>query len=275
MNSKNTINKKEKKSPIKLKDHLKNIKSEYFLPRIFDYLNTKVKLEIIKFNKNIKNKINININNYKEYSEIYSSIEIEIIPVENGEGKFININKEDEKYYHIYFNNNKNEIKKTYLKRKDKVSKINIIINHQIKSFRELFYDCKCIKSLNFKKALRNNLTDMYQMFNTCTSLIELNLSNLKTTNVTDMGFMFMNCWSLKILNISNFNTKNVTDMSYMFFRCSSIKQIYFSSNFIVTDETNMKYMFEGSSEQLKSKMKNIFKIYLKRVILRGKNKYK
>ena len=112
----------------------------------------------------------------------------------------------------------------------------------------------------------------MYQMFSGCTSLIELNLSNLKTTNVTDMGFMFMNCWSLKILNISNFNTTNVTDMGLMFFRCSSIKQIYFSSNFIVTDETNMKYMFEGSSEQLKSKMKNIFKIYLKRVILRGKN---
>ena len=36
-------------------------------------------------------------------------------------GKFININKIDEKYYHIYFYNNKDEIKRTYLVRDDKV----------------------------------------------------------------------------------------------------------------------------------------------------------
>ena len=59
----------------------------------------KIKLKILKHNKDIQSKINININNYKEFSEINSSIEIEIIPQENKEGKFINIeNKEDEKY---------------------------------------------------------------------------------------------------------------------------------------------------------------------------------
>ena len=48
---------------------------------------------MIKYNKNIKNRINININDYKEYSEKYSSIEIYIKPVKNKYGKFININK--------------------------------------------------------------------------------------------------------------------------------------------------------------------------------------
>ena len=72
----------------------------------------KKSLEIIKYNKNIKNRINISIKDYKEYSEIYSSIEIEIKPVKNKFGKFINIKKENEKYYHIYFNDNKEEIKK-------------------------------------------------------------------------------------------------------------------------------------------------------------------
>ena len=67
----------------------------------------KKSLNIIKYNKNIKNRINISIKDYKEYSEIYSSIEIEIKPVKKKYGEFINIDKENEIYYHIYFNNNK------------------------------------------------------------------------------------------------------------------------------------------------------------------------
>ena len=54
---------------------------------------------MVKYNKNIKNRIYININNYKEYSEKYSSIEIEIKPVNNKYDKFINIKDEDKKYY--------------------------------------------------------------------------------------------------------------------------------------------------------------------------------
>ena len=86
----------------KSKSLYKNIKADYFFKNIFDYINTKIKLKILKHNKSIQKKINININNYKEFSEINSSIEIEIIPPENVEGKFINIeNKDEEKYYFI------------------------------------------------------------------------------------------------------------------------------------------------------------------------------
>ena len=59
--------------------------------------------------------INININDYKEYSEKYSSIEIELKPVNNKYGKFNNSKRKDEKYYHIYFNNNIEEIKRNYI----------------------------------------------------------------------------------------------------------------------------------------------------------------
>ena len=47
------------------------------------------------------------------------------------------------------------------------------------------------------------------------------------------MGYMFNECHSLKELNLSNFNTNNVT---------------------------NMKLMFNGCSEQLKSKIKSEYK---------------
>ena len=41
-------------------------------------------LKIIKYNKNIQNKLNISINDYKEYNHI----EIEIIPINNSFGKY-------------------------------------------------------------------------------------------------------------------------------------------------------------------------------------------
>ena len=55
----------------------------------------KKSLDIIKYNKNIKERINISSKDYKEYSEIYSSIEIEIKLAKNKYGEFINFNEEN------------------------------------------------------------------------------------------------------------------------------------------------------------------------------------
>ena len=190
----------------------KNLKSDYFLRKLFYNLLKKKSLDIIKYNNNIKERMNISIKDYKEYSEIYSPIEIEIKPVKNKYGKFINMN-ENEIYYHIYFNDNKEEIKRNYLNENDNVSKIKIIIDYQVKSFGYLFFDCKCIEYICFKKFYRNNINNMGDMFYGCSSLKELNLSNFNTNNVTNMGGMFCRCSSLKELNLSNFNTNNVTNM--------------------------------------------------------------
>ena len=114
MESSNLISKeKAEKSLIKSVGKFENIKTDYFLEKVFNNLEKKKTLNLVKYNKNIRNRINRNINDYKEYSEKYSSIEIEINPAINKNGKFINIKKEDEKYYHIYFNKNKkNELYK-------------------------------------------------------------------------------------------------------------------------------------------------------------------
>ena len=142
----------EKLNQIKTKNKIINIKSNYFIQKLFDNIQKKISLEIVKYNHNLQKRLNININNYKEFSELYSSIELEMIPIQNKYGSFINIQNEDKNYFHIYCNNNKDEIKKTKLNKTDKISKINIIINYQIESFKELFYYCKCFKSINFKK---------------------------------------------------------------------------------------------------------------------------
>ena len=60
-----------------------------------------------------------------------------------GHGNFIHINEEeDEYYYHIYFNDNNEEIKRYHLNRNDRINKITIIIDYQIKSFYKLFFHC-------------------------------------------------------------------------------------------------------------------------------------
>ena len=195
MNSSSELSKEKSESnKIESKDIFKNLKSNYILQKVFYNLLKKKSLDIIKYNKSIKERMNISIKDYKEYSEIYSSIEIEIKPIKNEYGKFINIVKENEIYYHIYFNDNKEEIKRNYLNKNDNVSKIKIIIDYQVKSFEELFYYCECIEYINFKKFYRNNINNMGTMFSGCSSLRELNLSNFNTNNVTNMRGMFYGC---------------------------------------------------------------------------------
>ena len=151
---------------------LENLKCDYFLQKILNNPSKKRALEFLKYNKKTQQRLNFNINNYKKYCEEYSSIEIEIILMENKYGQFINILKsEEKKYFHIYFNNDKNEIKRYSIKKDEKITKIKIIINYQVESFRELFYGFKCIESIYFKKFIRNNINDMSHMFNWCSSL--------------------------------------------------------------------------------------------------------
>ena len=79
-----------------------NLKSDYFLQKLFENLPKKKSLEILKYNKKIKNRLNINLNNYKEFSEIYSLIELELIPGENQYGKFIDNYKKRRLYSHLF-----------------------------------------------------------------------------------------------------------------------------------------------------------------------------
>ena len=87
-----------KKKSIKLKDKLENVKSDYFLEKIYNNIQKKKSLEIVKYNNNIKQRLNLNINDFKKYSETHSSIEIEITTDIIGYGQFININDNNKLY---------------------------------------------------------------------------------------------------------------------------------------------------------------------------------
>ena len=245
---------------------LKKIRSKYILKEIFDNLKINIKFEIIKYNKNIQDRLSMNINDYKEYRYKYSEIIIEIIPLSYSSGKIINIlNKSDEIFFHIYINDNNKCIKRTKFFERDKAKKIKIIIDYQIKSFKDLFKNCRCIETINFIKFKRNNINDMSYMFSGCSSLEEINFLNFNTESVTNMSHMFYNCSWLKKLNLSTFNTNSVIDMSYMFYNCSWLTNLIVS-NFNTHNVIDMSHMFHECSSLKKLNLSNFHSTNLKKV---------
>ena len=149
MNSDNISN-NEKIKQIKSKYSLETLKSSYILKRIFNNVKKNIYLDIIKYNKKLQKRLNLNINDYREYSLLYSSIEIELKNIEGKYGEFINISDEETEYYHIYFDNSKEEINRNYVRKNEKVKMIKIKIDYEIKSFRFTFSGRKIINSINF-----------------------------------------------------------------------------------------------------------------------------
>ena len=168
------------------------------------------------------NSRNISMNEQKkEFENIKSDFIFKKIISFIKRNKSLNIMKYNKKYYHIYFDDSKEEIKRNYFKIDEKIKTVKIIIDYQVKSFKDLFYNCKCINSIRFKKFYRINITDMSYMFYGCSSLKEINLTNFNTNDVINMSHMFYGCSSLKELNLTNFDTNNVIDMKDMFSECS------------------------------------------------------
>ena len=294
MNSRNNNSKDKEMKQTKSNLVLEKIKSDYFLMKLLDIMKKNRMFEIVKYNKKLQKRLNLSINDYKEYFKEYTSIEIEL-RVKNRyyEEKFINIPYRNEKHYHIYFDNSSEEINRNYLEKDEKVETIKIIIDNPITSFRRLFYECGFVVSVFFKKFNRKNITDMSDMFrfgiissikkldlsnfktdnvknmsgmfNGCSFLEELDLSNFNTNNVTNMSGMFKGCQRLKELNISNFNTNNVTNMKEMFYNCSSLEELDLS-NFNTNKVTDMSCMFAGCSSLEELDISNFNTINVKKM---------
>ena len=247
---------------------LNGIKSIFILKTIFNYVSIRKKLNIIRINNKIKEKLNINLKDYIENQPIVIEIYPYSMKRRRTNKKFINIpNKSDEPLCHIYFNDDKKkEIKKYYLSRGEKVSKIKIILEKEFDSFLNLFWECKIIRAIEFKYFDNRIIKDMSYMFGKCIFLQKLDLSKFKTNYVTNMESMFYRCKNLISLDLSSFNTNDVTNMRNMFDGCSSLDELNLSSFNIarIKKVEDMGHMFDKCRESLKEKIKNDYKIFNK-----------
>ena len=89
---KKSIKKTNHNDKAESKSSIENIKNRYILSKIYANIPKKKKLEIVKYNKKLQNRLNLSIKDYQEYYEL---IEIEIVPNKNKYGQFININEKD------------------------------------------------------------------------------------------------------------------------------------------------------------------------------------
>ena len=256
----NSDNKTEKSKQVKPEVSFVNLKSDFFLLKLFGIMKKHKSLDIVKYNKKLQNLLEFSINDYKENSQLYSSIQIELKLDENKikeNSKFINIQDKEKDYYHIYFDGSNEEIKRNYLKENEKIKTINIKIDYQVKSLKELFKDCICISSIIFKQFNRNDIIEMNNMFDGCLSVVKIDLSKFNTENVNNMDKMFYKCHSLKELNLSNFNTENVTNMDAMFAGCILVKELNLS-NFNTKKVTDMSVMFAKCHELKELNISNL-----------------
>ena len=229
---------------------LKNIKSKYILKLLFNLIGKYKTLRISHRNKFLNNELEITANDYKD---VYENIEINIKLSDEPElyqeknTYFIHINFDDLKQdtFEIYFDDKKMDKERQFVTKEDKISSILVRIKPQVKSFRNLFENCSCIKEINFINCVRRNIIDMSYMFYGCSSLTKLDLSRLKTDNVTDMSYMFYGCSLLNEINIRNFRTMAVTNMEGMFKNCDALKTLDVS--FLETQSViNLSQMFYG-----------------------------
>ena len=245
---------------------LNGIKSKIILKQVFICCQGNIFLKLILYNKKLQNKIDISI---IDAITSYNTIIFEIIPISNPTNnpihsryKFINIHPDDSSHYRIYFDNNNEEIHRTYLTSNDAVSKIIVLLDRKVKSFKGLFKDCKYINEVKIISCLRRNIYNTSEMFYACTSLTKVDLSNLKTENVYDMSWMFYFCSALEELDISNFQTSNVTNLEYMFSLSKALKCLNLS-NFDTSNVNNMESMFSycQSLKDLNIRNLNISKV--------------
>ena len=177
---------------------LNGIKSVFFKRILFNHINEEKCLKLINYNKQLQKVLGITI---KDFIRVYNKIIIEIIPDKNSEElyskNFINIPMEYKLFYHIYLDNN-TEIKRTYLKKQDNISKIKIVIEPEVTQLVSIFEKIPIIKQIKYLKFNRKDITDMKRMFLDCKLLTDLDISKVKTDNVNNMAGMFCGCSNLK-----------------------------------------------------------------------------
>ena len=185
------IKEQEKIIEIKIKDNkqkdeilINKIKSNFILKKIFLQIE-KPKFEVVRYNKVLQNRLGLTIDKYKDFYRKYSEIEVDIVFYRRMtlESRIIN-SLVNSNYYHVYLDESNEETKILSNIKKNYYSKMKLIIDAEIESFKELFANFSFASKINIVRCKRKNIFDMSKMFSGCEELREVDLSNI-----------YMNIW--------------------------------------------------------------------------------
>ena len=193
---------------VQLKDSDKNI-----IKGLIDINLGDINNNIILFNTDIKNGINVYINKEAIY-----------ILRDNNKYKY-NFRKEGKFLFEIVFD--------------------NIMTN-----MNSFFRDCSNTISLDLSNFDTSNIISMEGMFANCNKLKEIKgMKTFITKKVKNMNVMFQGCHELEYLDLSNFNTAEVINMECMFNLCYKLKKIKGINSFKINKVNNIKGMFQECYE--------------------------
>jgi surface protein len=114
-------------------------------------------------------------------------------------------------------------------------------------NYREMFYECNNIKSLDLSGWDVTNAKTFESMFAGVNKAEIINISGWDTPNLEITYQMFKGCKALKSLDVSSMNTSKIKGdgAGYMFFECESLESLDLSS-WDVSGFTCLNYMFSG-----------------------------
>ena len=139
---------------------LENIKSSFILKVIFNVLTERKKLEILRYNKKFQNRIYLSIVDYKKYLQI----EIDLIlkdELNDYDIYYINKHFQNKPFVHIYFYYKEAERKILFITKNENITKIKVVVDKELKSFKSFFQNCSFIKEIIFNRFYKTDITDM------------------------------------------------------------------------------------------------------------------
>ena len=171
-----------------------------------------IKKAIKKFiEKKMKEKINnINDGSYKEYKDLYSSIDIIYScppnkPIQLFDQEFVINNK---------------DICKIKYGQND-----NFMDIYQYMPYSQLSLEDRTKGEFTIQLIGINKVTNMMHMFRKCKNLEKLpNISKIDTSRVINMRAMFEECNNLEFPDLSSWNVENVEIMRGFFYSCWNLK---------------------------------------------------
>lgn len=108
-------------------------------------------------------------------------------------------------------------------------------------TLEKLFFMCSSLEELDLRDFDTSNVTNIIRMFTSCSSIRKINMGGLDLSKITSLSFVFANAGNnLDIQGLDTCVLTNVTDMSYMFYG-SSLKNV---PMFDTSSVENMEYLF-------------------------------